>query len=226
MRKPSFSNKELDTIGKKLVRGTCAASVDIERIVSNTRLYDMVRSRIAQDADGPLPTVARRPRFALRYAAAAAAVLVAISVSLGLLLMSDKNSNYDMVDVVKQVPEAIPVREARPDHPPKPMFSKLPSGRAFQNKTTPKPAQAKTKQIVKPRPTEPGDIPHSEFYAISFAGDLEETAAGGRIVRVEMPRSSLFAMGVDIPLENGRDIVKTDVLIGSDGMAKAVRIVE
>jgi hypothetical protein len=61
---------------------------------------------------------------------------------------------------------------------------------------------------------------------LSFAGDLEETAAGGRIIRVDMSRSSLFAMGVDIPLENGREMVKTDLLIGSDGMARAVRIVE
>jgi hypothetical protein len=46
------------------------------------------------------------------------------------------------------------------------------------------------------------------------------------LVRVELPRSSLVAMGVDPPAENDAQKVKTDLLIGSDGVMKAVRFVK
>ena len=43
-------------------------------------------------------------------------------------------------------------------------------------------------------------------------------------MRVEMSRASLFAMGINIPLENGAEVVKADLLVGPDGVARAVRL--
>jgi hypothetical protein len=65
-----------------------------------------------------------------------------------------------------------------------------------------------------------------DFYALSYAGDPNETERGGRIVRVDIPRSTLFAMGVDVPLENETETVKADLLIGSDGVTRAIRVVK
>ena len=75
--------------------------------------------------------------------------------------------------------------------------------------------------LIKPAP-----MPNNaEFYAISYSGDPAETDAGGRIVRVEMQRSSLFALGVNVPLENDAGPVKADLLIGRDGVTRAIRVV-
>ena len=41
-----------------------------------------------------------------------------------------------------------------------------------------------------------------------------------------MPRSALFAMGVNIPLENDAEVVKADLLVGTDGVTRAIRVVE
>jgi hypothetical protein len=65
-----------------------------------------------------------------------------------------------------------------------------------------------------------------DFYALSYAGDPNETERGGRIVRVDVPRSTLFAMGIDVPLENESETVKADLLIGSDGVTRAIRVVK
>jgi len=39
-----------------------------------------------------------------------------------------------------------------------------------------------------------------------------------------MSRASLFAMGINIPLENGAEVVKADLLVGPDGVTRAVRL--
>jgi hypothetical protein len=43
---------------------------------------------------------------------------------------------------------------------------------------------------------------------------------------VDLPRSSLAAMGVVLPVENGPDTVKADLLISSDGVTRGVRFVK
>ena len=59
---------------------------------------------------------------------------------------------------------------------------------------------------------------------VSAGYDPDES--GGRIIRVDMQRSSLFALGVNVPLENGPDAIKADLLIGPDGMTRAIRVVQ
>jgi len=66
----------------------------------------------------------------------------------------------------------------------------------------------------------------NEFYALSYAGDPNETERGGRIVRVDISRATLFAMGFDLPLENESETVRADLLVGSDGVTRAVRVVK
>ena len=225
MHKRGLNNKDLDKIGKKLFESTRSSGVDIDQVVSNPHLYDMVRARIAANVENPDQETVRSLGFNWRYAAVGT-ILMIVTAGAAMLFLTGNKPNSSSALVVEQVPEVIPVSQARPDHPPKPMFSKLPSGRAFQTSNKAKALRTINKKIEsRPKP-EQVHLPQNEFYALSFAGDMEETAAGGRIIRVDMPRSSLFAMGVDVPLENGREMVKTDLLIGSDGMTRAVRVVE
>lgn len=66
-----------------------------------------------------------------------------------------------------------------------------------------------------------------EFYALPYAADLAESDENGEIVRVQLPRSSLLAMGVEVQIENqNTDSIKADLLIGEDGLMKAVRVVD
>ena len=68
--------------------------------------------------------------------------------------------------------------------------------------------------------------PENDFVAVTYVGDGAESTRGGRVIRVDMARSTLFAMGFPVSLENESPTVKADLLIGPDGATRAVRLVE
>ena len=49
---------------------------------------------------------------------------------------------------------------------------------------------------------------------------------GGQIVRIELPRSALVSFGLPVNMERYHEKVKADVLLGSDGLAHAIRFVQ
>src|SRR5215469_3887617 len=63
------------------------------------------------------------------------------------------------------------------------------------------------------------------FYPLPEAADLPaiETAM---VVRVEMPASSLQFMGVPLGEDVSADPVEADVLLGQDGLARGVRLIQ
>ena len=50
-------------------------------------------------------------------------------------------------------------------------------------------------------------------------------AEEGHLVRVELPRSALASFGLPVNAEATGDRVKADVLMGQDGIARAIRFV-
>jgi hypothetical protein len=48
---------------------------------------------------------------------------------------------------------------------------------------------------------------------------------GGQLVRVELPRSALASLGLPMNVERADERVKADVLLGHDGLARAIRFV-
>jgi hypothetical protein len=73
----------------------------------------------------------------------------------------------------------------------------------------------------------------------SYAGDYEETTEfvsvnyeesqipieSGQVIRVRMPRSALARFGLPVNLEQADVPVKADVLVGEDGLARAIRFI-
>ena len=55
--------------------------------------------------------------------------------------------------------------------------------------------------------------------------DSLEYMDGGQLVRVEMPRSALVSLGLPMNIERADERIKADVLIGNDGVARAIRFV-
>ncbi len=64
----------------------------------------------------------------------------------------------------------------------------------------------------------------TDFMPVNY-GDNLNSIDSGRIVRVEMPRSALAQFGLPVNMEHANERVKADVLIGDDGMARAIRFV-
>ena len=47
----------------------------------------------------------------------------------------------------------------------------------------------------------------------------------GQLVRVRVPRAALASLGLPLNAERGNEPVKADVLLGGDGLARAIRFV-
>jgi len=47
----------------------------------------------------------------------------------------------------------------------------------------------------------------------------------GQVVRVELPRSALMSFGLPMNMERANERVKADVVVGNDGLARAIRFV-
>lgn len=47
----------------------------------------------------------------------------------------------------------------------------------------------------------------------------------GLVVRVQVPRATLVSMGLPMNVENSSELVKADVVVGDDGVARAIRFV-
>lgn len=48
---------------------------------------------------------------------------------------------------------------------------------------------------------------------------------GGQVMRVELPRSAMMSFGLPMDMERASERVKADVLVGNDGLARAIRFV-
>jgi hypothetical protein len=216
MRK--LENKKLDEVGKALVKAGAASTRDLEKIVANPALFESVRARIALEDSSP---VRRRSFFRPGVATfASIALMTAIAVSIGVFRSEPNEVAVDRLPAAPRKPEVKPpsdddnIVDAPAPQTSGPIRAERISNRA--NIRTGSPRQPAVQQARY----------SGEFYAVSYAGDPHETERGGRIVRVDIPRSTLFAMGVDIPLENERETVKADLLIGNDGVTRGIRIVE
>lgn len=63
----------------------------------------------------------------------------------------------------------------------------------------------------------------SEF--VSLVAGSAPPLASGQLVRVELPRSALASLGLPLNPARGGETIKADVLLGDDGLARAIRFV-
>ena len=65
----------------------------------------------------------------------------------------------------------------------------------------------------------------TEFVSLGYGSALD-LQDGGQLVRVELPRSALARFGLPVNMNRVDEKVKADVLVGADGLARAIRFVQ
>ena len=218
MKKPQ--TKKFDEIGRVLVKSGALPAREIEKIVANPALFDSVRARIALESSvQPSRRSYLRPGIA---AFASVTLVAAVAFAVVALRSTDDVVVHNPTVAAPQRPAEV-TRVDKPDSIP---AADIPPTaepiRAAERISAP----ATVRTVRRNPPSVKQASYQADFYAVSYAGDPHETERGGRIVRVDIPRSTLFAMGVDIPLENERETVKADLLIGNDGVTRGIRVVE
>ncbi|MEQ1605054.1 MAG: hypothetical protein ABL999_09310 [Pyrinomonadaceae bacterium] len=229
--KKRYDNKKLDQIGKHLFDTEPLAANVIGDIVAKPDLFSLVRERIAADQAASIAEL-RRTSPVRRYVVAYSGMALTVLAAAGAIYLYTPNKPETAVakapgqvlsSKAPQVPDAVP-DVVRSEVPPQPITGKLSADRT--TKDEPKMEKAillRTEPENRPRRIAE---PDKRFIPVSYTGDPDEMSGGGQVIRVEMKRSSLFALGVDIPLENDDTIVKADLLIGRDGVTRAIRVVD
>ncbi|HKQ75220.1 MAG TPA: hypothetical protein VJ810_16095 [Blastocatellia bacterium] len=64
----------------------------------------------------------------------------------------------------------------------------------------------------------------TEFFSLSYIDD-DTPLESGEVIRVQMPRSALITFGLPVNIERVDVPVKADLLLGEDGLARAIRFV-
>jgi hypothetical protein len=80
------------------------------------------------------------------------------------------------------------------------------------------------------RRANPQDGPTTEAeIATDFFPLMNREALGqldsGQVVRVELPRSALMSFGLPMNMDRADERIKADVVVGNDGLARAIRFV-
>ena len=65
----------------------------------------------------------------------------------------------------------------------------------------------------------------TDFLPLTFTAD-STAPESGHLVRVTIPRSALLAMGLPMNAERAGELVRADVFIGDDGLARAIRFIQ
>jgi hypothetical protein len=97
--------------------------------------------------------------------------------------------------------------------PPRTVVQRRPAAR-------PRAVVAKKPAPIPPRATEVA----TDFLPIPFAPPLDPSE-GGQVIRVRLPRAAMSSVGLPVSDNNWRDRVPADVVVGGDGIARAVRFV-
>jgi hypothetical protein len=65
----------------------------------------------------------------------------------------------------------------------------------------------------------------THFMPIGYAGPINPQD-GGQLVRVELQRSAMLSLGLPVNMDRYGERVKADILLGADGLARAIRFVQ
>jgi hypothetical protein len=223
MSKRRLQPDQLDRIGKTLLSHDAISETEIENIVSSPFLYSAVRNRMMSDA------IETRSGFGvaryLVFAGSSMAVVFSVFVTIAFFRSEPKQVVYveppKVVNITSSTqPDSIASASKQQPLPVDPLVDRVNVKRRVSQqaqsisyeKTDNRSLNGKRKQL-----------PPIQFYPVTYAGDIND-AAGGRVVRVELSRQTLFSMGMNIPLENGIESIKADLLIGPDGVTRGIRL--
>jgi hypothetical protein len=231
MKRRHKQNDVVDKTGEKVLKAIRMRESDIEYIIASPDLFEPVRSAIKARQTGPekgyttfwMALNGRRWQTAV----AIAAIFVAGVVAVTYLVRQVDRMAETIADSRSQSLRADPSPTSTND----PLID-VSQANDLDGKANSVEQQSQ-RRIAKPlKPhvakrhlrSEPEEI--GEFQMLTYTGDPTDAEHSSQIVRVELPRSSLFAMGIDIPVENQSNTkIKADLLIGEDGVMRAVRVI-
>jgi hypothetical protein len=220
-----------------------SANIEANLLSAFRKQADVARQPIASTPSSLFAS--SRPLRSNRWWVAAAAVIL---VMLALVALRIQKTNTDAKVDQQQVIQKEPNQQEQltdnnpdlPDNPVVPPNSVPPliSTEHKVKKATPRKPAVKDLEKLNTRlaantttgnvPTTPEPVTQDEIatpYISLMQGYMLPMSEGGQIVRVELPRSALASFGLPVNAERINERVKADVVVGHDGIARAIRFV-
>jgi hypothetical protein len=216
------AQREEEAFGKFCREVVSAARADEEVIsaaADSAFLFQRVRARLATDAQTPARSGWRKALFAgaqvSKWVMAATAVAMVIA-----LLALTRSAHQTLPDppapVIAETPAGKPslplqVADVLPPEAPK-GIAKTANVNGTSHSVRHKAVKGEEEELT------------TEYVPLTYAAYADETDSG-HVVRVQVPRTALLALGVPIGAEASTELVKADVIVGDDGLARAIRLV-
>lgn len=194
------------------------------------QLRAAVAERRAAPVVAPIPATVlqfkpvAKARWQFQALAAAAVVLLLVTVSLLLLRQSNHLEKRDLASGATPTPQVTPASTQTPVVNPTPipqLVDSQPREQLAQQRV------AKQRPVRRTRAAETTTDEQelaSEFVPLTLDTD-ERALANGTLVRLEVPRARLIAMGLPLRVEADRDTINAEVMMGDNGVAYAIRVV-
>lgn len=233
-------NKKIERIERRLLKAHLIQTEELREIVSAPRVLDGINARIKAEKVQKR-SKKRRTILSLwnwqKVGLAVGGLAVVLTGALSLLFFAEPDLSLSKLNKSVSAPEI--QKPASFIEDTEPQFTKAEKQEnsfggsrnisekiSFKNK--------KLKSVIrKPKINPARALPLTEknktegvFYPLAFAESLEEAKENGQIIRVELSRSSLLALGLNPPMDDETLKIKTDLLIGSDGIARGIRFIE
>jgi hypothetical protein len=169
-------------------------------------------------------TTRRAARRWFAAGAAAAAVLLALTLSSPVRVSPDGSpSKPQEVSEARPLPPQTPA-EARVERPGILIGSDLPQPYLSKKRMH---AQKTARGLRREPRREPATAVQAEgddYLPLTYLADAAAMESG-TVVRVELSRSALISLGVPVETDRTDETFKADVVLGDDGVARAIRLV-
>ncbi len=163
------------------------------------------------------------------YLSVAAAAVIFLALGVGFAVWSSRAPHNEQAKQNGQtsvVAEQTPVQTAEPafaakENPeivPKPIVRRRPANSSRTRLQTDRVGAGNVAELAATEVT-------TDFMPIGYVNSAS-LQDGGSVVRVELPRSMIVSMGFALNMDRSGERVKADVLMGADGLARAIRFVQ
>ncbi len=218
MKKQHLTDEEIEQIMHKLLKAGTVQDEVVEKIITSPKLFDSIQNKI--NAEISETKITQHNRF---WNWKIVSFLGILSVLTAIIIFYNFNAEEKALQVAasdfyREFKTQIPKAENKTIAPPKLINNiNFTQRRVLRNPVVNRAKPLQLKQIKSQE---------NKFIPINFAEDLEIAKKDGSIIRVNLSRASLLALGVNLPAEDEKSSIKTEFLISSDGIPKGVRLVK
>ena len=235
-RKKLREDEGFDQVQREVLLAVKVSEEEIESAANSPDLYDGLRLRIAGErgrrfggrtlddwrpADRAGLIFVRAllgPSRPTQWILTPAAVLLLVAVALLLWLPKQSRESSKIAQPV--IPQTVPSRPL--DLDPR----VLPAGPEKVLVAVPLVSKQQRRIYRRDQPSDNhADEIATDFLPLTFTAD-STAPESGHLVRVTIPRSALLAMGLPMNAERAGELVRADVFIGDDGLARAIRFIQ